>query len=256
MTANGNLRLVPGGASEHLEQPTEGDAHARALLLFEQELDLVGIVAGQLGRTLGSLVPRDELLEAGREGLFDAARRFDPSRGVPFRAYANRRVKGAIFDYVRSSCRLPRKAYERLKSAAVMTDVSAGEAEFVFSGGTEAQAPDVEDQFGEHLDSLTSSFVATVASPESAAPATGDEIDKVSPEEAAIRAETRERLRAGIATLEVDEAGLIQLYYFEENSIRQTAKILGVSKTWAQRLHSRALTRLAKHLLGTGGSAQ
>src|SRR5690606_32119396 len=40
-------------------------------------------------------------------------RRFDPTRGVPFGAYARRRILGAIADEVRSQTWIPRKTWER-----------------------------------------------------------------------------------------------------------------------------------------------
>ena len=72
------------------------------LARFEGELDLVEIIARQVARTMGSVVELDDLRSFGREGLLDAARKFDGARGVPFRAYANFRVRGAIIDGIRS----------------------------------------------------------------------------------------------------------------------------------------------------------
>src|SRR5262249_42881477 len=100
--------------------PTPSHAAPRApdtpetIARFETELELVDIVSRQIARTMGKVVELDELLSYGREGLLDAARKFDAARGVPFRAYANFRVRGAIIDGVRSMAQLPRRAHERL----------------------------------------------------------------------------------------------------------------------------------------------
>ena len=48
----------------------------------------------------------DDLVSFGREGLLDAARRYDESRGVPFRVYASFRVRGATYDGVRRTSAL------------------------------------------------------------------------------------------------------------------------------------------------------
>ena len=74
---------------------------------FHACLELVDIVARQIAKRLTFFVELDELLSSGREGLLDAARRYDPSRGVPFRAYANFRVQGAIYDGLRRTAGLP-----------------------------------------------------------------------------------------------------------------------------------------------------
>jgi RNA polymerase sigma factor for flagellar operon FliA len=250
MASNDNVRLDPEvGSRGNATTAAEENAHARALLLFEGALDLVDIVAGRLARTLGSFVEREELIAAGREGLFDAARRFDESRGVPFRAYAAIRIEGAIMDAVRQSSRLPRRAHERLRSMAAMAELSEGMASFVFATPKDTGAADVEDQFLEHMAALAVSCGATVAIPAGGGQTDTSSSDAPSPEEAVLRAEARERLRAAMTQLEIDEADLVQLYYFEGHSIRETAKRLGVSKSWAHRLHTRALARLSNYLL-------
>jgi DNA-directed RNA polymerase specialized sigma subunit len=47
---------------------------------------------------------------------------------VPFRAYANFRVRGATIDGVRSLAQLPRRAFERLNGLSAQLKVSEGAA--------------------------------------------------------------------------------------------------------------------------------
>lgn len=54
-----------------------------------------------LRRRLPRSVDQDELTSDGQLGLLIAAGRFDPTRGVPFRAYAYPRVLGAMIDGLR-----------------------------------------------------------------------------------------------------------------------------------------------------------
>lgn len=42
-----------------------------------------------------------DLVQVGSLGLMDAAKRFDPTKGVKFWSYASRRVLGEILDYMR-----------------------------------------------------------------------------------------------------------------------------------------------------------
>src|SRR5580704_10611047 len=58
-------------------------------------LPLVNIICHQLRRQIGSVVRMDDIVSYGREGLLAAARSFDPMRGVPFRRWANIRVRGS-----------------------------------------------------------------------------------------------------------------------------------------------------------------
>ena len=224
---------------------------AEALRRFEATLDLVEVVAKQVGREVGSSVELDELRSFGREGLLDAARRFDASRGVPFRAYANYRVRGAIFDGVRKLSRLPRRVHERLSGLAAASAVSEGALEDLNAplapGSTAAHA---DAALAEHLAALaTAMAVGLVAST-----AVNDEGERVSlssaedPEGAYARAELLSVVRAAISELPHEEAELVRRHYLEGERFDLVAKDLGLSKSWASRLHTRAMGRLTKRL--------
>lgn len=76
--------------------------------LVEDHLYLVKHTVFQVAVAFPSFVEREELARAGALGLVEAARRYDPERGVPFERYAARRIRGAILDSVRQSDWAPR----------------------------------------------------------------------------------------------------------------------------------------------------
>lgn len=76
--------------------------------LIEENLPLVRHVVFQVAVHFPRHVDRDELATAGALGLVEAARRFDPDRGVPFDRFAARRIRGAILDAVRAADWAPR----------------------------------------------------------------------------------------------------------------------------------------------------
>lgn len=76
--------------------------------LIETNLPLVRHVVYQVAVHFPRHVDREELATAGALGLVEAARRFDPARGVPFDRYAARRIRGAILDAVRAADWAPR----------------------------------------------------------------------------------------------------------------------------------------------------
>ena len=68
---------------------------------IEAHLDLVKSMAGDIGcRPLGRGIDLDDLVGYGTVGLVEAATRFE-ERGVPFSAFARRRIYGAIVDGIR-----------------------------------------------------------------------------------------------------------------------------------------------------------
>jgi RNA polymerase sigma factor FliA len=224
---------------------------AEALRRFEATLDLVEIVARQVGRTIGGSVELDDLLSFGREGLLDAARRYDESRGVPFRAYANYRVRGAIFDGVRSMSRLPRRVHERLSGLAALSSASEGALEDLSaplppgSGTAEADAA-----LASHLGAMATAMALGMLAPT----AQDDEGERVTvaqepdPEAAFEHAELLELVRTAIGELPREEAELVRRHYLEGERFDHVATELGLSKSWASRLHTRALGRLSERL--------
>jgi RNA polymerase sigma factor for flagellar operon FliA len=218
---------------------------------FHGTLDLVDILARKIRRTLGSGIELDELQSFGREGLLDAARRFDASRGVPFRAYANFRVRGSIVDGVRATARLPRRVHEKLRALDAANRVSEGAAEDTLGAGAPpGSVADAERALDAHLAAMTTAMVVGLV----AEPAVGDDgeltsVDgRASPEEEVSRAELLGVVRQAIEQLPPDEAELVRRHYLGGERFDQVAAELGLSKSWASRLHTRAMGRLSKRL--------
>jgi RNA polymerase sigma factor for flagellar operon FliA len=76
--------------------------------LIEAHLPLVRQVVFQVAANFPRHVDRDELATAGALGLVEAARRYDPERGVLFSQFAAVRIRGAILDCARAADWAPR----------------------------------------------------------------------------------------------------------------------------------------------------
>lgn len=232
----------------------EAPDNPEVLERFHSMLELVDIVARQVRRTVGFGVELDELASFGREGLLDAARRYDAARGVPFRAYANFRVRGAMLDGVRSSARLPRRVHERLRALDAARHASEGAAEDVLGAAApKGSVADAERALDAHLAAMAAAMTLGLV----ARPATGEDGERVpldgreSPEEAVERAQLSALVRRAIEDLPREEAELVRRHYFEGERFDHVAASLGLSKSWASRLHTRAVARLARRLRGT-----
>lgn len=79
---------------------------------------------------------RDDLLQQGRIGLWKAAQRFRPERGVAFTTYAVPLIRGEMLHWIRNhltAVRIPRELWERrdrarMVSLDAMLEDAAGEA--------------------------------------------------------------------------------------------------------------------------------
>ena len=218
---------------------------------FHSTLELVDLIARQVRRTLGHGVELDDLVSYGREGLLEAARRYDASRGVPFRSYANFRVRGAVVDGVRANARLPRRLHEKLRAFDAASRVSEGALEDVLGTRDAPAAPaEAERALETHLAAMATAIAVGLVSES----ATGEEGEptsldmRSSPEEALGNARLLASVREAIDTLPPEEAELVRRHYLNGERFDHVAADLGLSKSWASRLHTRALGRLAKRL--------
>lgn len=188
----------------------------------------------------------EDLVAAGFEGLLEARKRFDPARGVAFKSFAYYRVRGAVIDAVRQNAYLPRRAYARLKAAEAL-DVEGEQASEQHAA---AQAAGTVTGDAEHslraIDGILGRIAAaycTAAGSESDDPPPSD-----NPEHALLARERQDRLRRALAALPEPERALLQGHYLQDRRFDEIAKDLGLSKSWASRLHSRALDRLRELL--------
>jgi len=214
---------------------------------FESELPLVELVAKRVWRAIDRTVRFDELLAAGREGLFEAARRFDPEREASFRTYANYRVEGAMFDAVRTASMLPRRIRERVVMLEAANLVNEGEAADVSCSDNSWSTDRVSEAcLGDQLATMVTA--AMIRSDHNIRPAEPSESLGDNPEDAYAHAELMAMVRAAISELDEFEANVIRCYYFEEKSYREAADAMKISKPWVHRVHAKAMDRLTKRL--------
>jgi RNA polymerase sigma factor for flagellar operon FliA len=218
-----------------------------ALARFHDELPLVDVVA----RQIRSELDHDEMMSFGREGLLEAAQRFDPDRGVPFRRFANYRVRGAILDGMRSHAGLSRRTYEKVRALESALLVTQGLQE-------DTRAAVVAGLQGARADDRLADTLATIATamavgfgPSNAVSQSGEvvpvsELDD--PERAAESSELMALVRAQLETLPESEACLIRRHYLRGEDIDDVSKDLGLSKSWGSRLLSRGMATLTKKL--------
>ena len=221
------------------------------LARFSAELDLVDLVARQMGsRAGGGTATLDDLRSFGREGLLHAARTFDPARGVPFRRWANMRIKGAVIDGLRQWGGIPRRLYRELRG------VEAGDRMLEAYDEEDAAGPAVSP---EAADQRLSSYLAGIATAiavgtMTAAPRDGVDPEgrEVSPEDLLGEAQLMARVKQIVALLPEQQRTLVQRHYFGGETLDEAAASIGLSKSWGSRLHARALEAIGDELRRTG----
>ena len=190
-----------------------------------QHEKMVHGLAHRLRRELSLRGNLEDLVAFGFGGLLEARNRFDPNRGVRFQTFAYHRVRGAMLDGVRKMSQLPRRAHERLVAASEPSPTAAPTA--------------LDKAFTRISASLTTATVLQGRF--------GDE----SPEAVLLKNESITRLLQALPSLSPRQQVLVRGFYFEGRSIDGMARELGISKSWASRLHTSALQEL-RDALETG----
>jgi RNA polymerase sigma factor for flagellar operon FliA len=222
----------------------EDDAETQARV--REAMDLVPMLARQLRRSLGVRLEVDELASYGHEGLIRAAKSFRPELGVPFRRWANLRVRGAMLDGVRAQADLPRDVYRRL--VAIVAGDAAHEDLLERDAATPTTSAEDADR---KLDAYVAGMATAMALGLVAEGATDDQSvadRRPLADEALAREELVHAIRAGVEERPEEEKSLLRLVYYEGKSLADAGKELGLSRSWACRIHGRAIDGLAKFL--------
>lgn len=216
--------------------------------LIEENLELVNIIAHRIRHMLPPGVDLTEMIAAGREGLTQAALRFDPKQGTKFKTFAYYRIRGAIFDNIRRLANLSRTDYQHYQRLKFQEQADAYLEE-------RAEEPPSND-FSQEVQALEDIASDTVAIFITSLDAAEDEENSfpVTPatppaqEERLLDEELRALVRQVRKTLDPKEEEILHLIYDKELDMGQVAQKLGISRAWVSRLHGRAIQTLAKRL--------
>ncbi len=218
-----------------------------------QHLAFVRRVVARMARRLPSHVQLDDLMGAGVVGLLEALDRYDSSRASDFHTFAEFRVKGAILDELRRrdimarDARLAAKRFERAIEELTQRLGRAPEEEEI--------AAALDMSVAEYRAKLHKLTPVRVFSLDDALPG-GLRDGAAGPFEQTARAELRRRLAEAIAELGERQQQVLQLYYFEELTLREVGRVLGVTESRVCQIVSEATLRLRVALGGTTDRAR
>ncbi|MBI1955479.1 MAG: sigma-70 family RNA polymerase sigma factor [Acidobacteria bacterium] len=244
--------FVPACEPTPLPQPIPAPApileQEREKLLLAH-LPQVRLIAEKIRERSRFSLDLDDLMGYGVIGLLKAIERFDASRGILLKTYAEYRIRGAILDGLRGMDWLSRSARQkkRLSQQDLFNSQRSSAAQ---------QSPE--------SDKATPAAPAWFAATELIYVGTNlEEMEKLSerlglrptegwfsenPETLYQREEDRQRVAAALAHLSWRHRQVMQLYYHAELSMKQIAQILNVHESRVSQIHRLALRRLRKFL--------
>jgi RNA polymerase sigma factor for flagellar operon FliA len=224
---------------------------------IRQYAPLVKYVAGKVAASMPNTVEFEDLVGFGVFGLLDAIEKFDPDKNVKFKTYAVTRIRGAIFDELRSIDWVPRSVRQKTKEiedAVVSLEAKLGrpasDHEVASSLGVS------EDDFMKTMLKISSTSVLSLND----VWYSGDDADKISigesiesptsmnPDATVEREEVKRVIIQAISELPEKEKKVLVLYYYEDLTLKEIGQVLDVTESRVSQLHTKAILRLRAKL--------
>lgn len=220
--------------------------------MVEEHLPLVKYIAQRLAGRLPSHVEVDDLYNSGVIGLIDAVEKFDPSRKIKFKTYAEFRIKGSILDELRALDWVPRSTRQK-------------------AGRIEKAIADLEQQLGraasdheivEHMGISYEEYHQILSESKGISLISLDEVhgddedgernlldfladpDQVEPSEVLNLDQVYQIVAESIDHLPDKERLVISLYYYEELTMKEIGAILEITESRVSQIHTKAILRL------------
>lgn len=244
-------QIAPGFRTGLNQQ--EGSPKSRDALVTEN-LSMVRAVMHRISPKLSSSIEAEDIMSAGVMGLVDAAQKFDSSRAIQFRTYAQFRVRGAMLDYLRSLTWAPRVMYSRARK------LNRTRSEVENRSGRSATLPElaegmglsVEEQHSLMVDierlrfcdseSLYEEQAMLRAAMLSANPAIDLQFELERKELVAIMTRVMNHIPER-------QKMVLWLYYFKGLTMKEVGQALKVKEARVSQLHSKAIATLRRYMM-------
>ncbi len=220
--------------------------------MIQENLYLVDILVGRMVTQVPSFMNRDDMRSAGMMGLLDATNKFDPSKNILFKTFAEHRIRGAILDEMRKLDWFSRSLRDKHNRIAR----TINDLEFKLGRDPEeqevAQAMNLSlEQYqillGEvsHLGCVSLNETLDHSDEgQSFLDSLMDSNTKMQPGSRLEAAQLTKVIAKVLEQLSEKERLVISLYYYEELTQKEIADVLSLSEGRVSQLHSQALIKL------------
>lgn len=184
-------------------------------------------------------------------GLIDAIDKFNLEKNVKFETYASLRIRGAILDQIRKMDWIPRtvrqrqrKIDEAIKNIELRTGKTANDADLA------KELSISEDELCSWQSQLKVTNVVSLdefdeSGPEPVMDAAHNS-HYAQPEEIVTQEELKTMLVKSLDNLTEKERRVIELYYYEDLTLKEISNILEVSESRVSQLHTKGLIKMRK----------
>jgi len=232
---------------------TDESAGERERLILEH-LPQVRLIARRIHERLPESVSLDDLISTGIVGLISAIDHFDPVHNVKLKTYAEYKIRGAILDSLRGMDWVPRQQRKRVKQ--IEQAIAVIEQRVHRSPSEDEIAVELKLTMEEYHEWLVDVRGVNLGSLESSSPEEeGRDLlrfisdnEESWPSRLLERAELERLLAGAIDKMPYMERTVLSLYYHEEMTLREIAKIVRLHESRVSQLKSQAILRLRTYI--------
>jgi len=241
---------MKGLYNQVVESNAKEDFTKRDRLIMEHA-PLVKYIAHRIAMRLPPQIDIDDLINSGVLGLIDAIEKFDPSKEVKFKTYAEIRIKGAILDELRALDWIPRsirKVINRLVDAYHELEQQLGRP-----AKDEEIAEQLGVKMGEFYQLLKQSASVSLVSLDGLVDHEEKKRSVLSCLEDPKSAnafgilglnEMKDVIAKAIDDLPEKEKQVVSLYYYDELTMKEIGKVLNLTESRVSQIHTKAVLRL------------
>lgn len=233
----------------HAQYKSTGDKSIRNRLVLEFE-HVPKTVAMQLRGLSASYAQVEDMINQGMIALMDCIDRYDPTKGIPFEPYAFLRVRGAVIDLVRKQDWIPRRVRTAAKEIAaaeskLCSELRRSPTEAELAAELNMSVERLRQVSVESANSVTFSFEELIQNVSQMGTALEQATsDDETPESHLLRTELHDALTGAISGLNDRERLVLTLYYYENLTLTEIAKVIEVSVQRVSQIHSRVIQKL------------
>ncbi|QCD53181.1 RNA polymerase sigma factor FliA [Campylobacter sp. RM16192] len=209
-----------------------------------QYMPALRAMAFRLKERLPATVDVNDLISIGVEEMIKLSRKYDKEQNDSFWGYAKKRVYGSMLDFLRGLDVVSRASRTLIKSIDTLVDQYFNKYE------CEPDDEYLADALGEDIEKIrdarnVSSVIVTLG--------IDDQMDIMNEENTLDRIEKEnliEKIEEILSTFDKRDQLVVQLYYYEELSLKEISEVLQISEGRISQIHKRLMNKLRERLEG------
>ena len=186
-------------------------------------------------------------------GLLDAIEKYDPSKGTKFKTYGITRIRGQIYDELRTLDWVPRSVRQKYKlienikkqfveknnrhmtneEIAEKTGFNSSEIDRINNMANDSSVGSLDEVWHIGSDDDKISILETIQAPKSLGPYVSVEKEEI-----------RQTVANEIRRLPEKEQKVLILYYYEDLTLKEIGAVLDVTESRVSQLHTKAIQHI------------